>query len=569
MATKSAAGNHTFYGDPGFSDFLRRAFGRHMGFESDDFEKPMIGICDTSSEVNRCHAHLGGIIEAVKRGIVMAGGIPLTFPTISLGEPFTSPTTMMYRNLAAMDTEEMIRSQPLDGVVLLCGCDKVTPSQLMAVASADVPAIMVSGGPMANGKYKGNVLGACTDCRFFWQEHRAGKIDAEELEVINEALAPTAGHCMVMGSASTMAACTEALGMMLPGGAAIPATNHLRLRHAQESGREIVRLVQQQVLPSQIMTYEAFENAIRVAMAIGGSTNAVIHLIAVARRLGIDKVDLDLFDALSRETPFLANLRPAGKYQMEDFFHAGGVPMVMKHLAPFLHREILTVSGQTVGENLAQVKVFEESYEVIRPLADPLYADGGIAVLRGNLAPRGAVIKPHAASDHLLRHKGRAVVFSSIADMEERIDDPDLDIKADDIMVLQNGGPVGAPGMPEAGMLPIPKKLLAEGVRDIVRISDARMSGTAFGTVVLHVSPEAGIGGPLGWVKNGDMIDLDVPGRQLNLLVPEAELAARRAAWSAPANPFTRGFRKLFIEHVQQADDGCDFDFLVDDQGAG
>lgn len=553
----------TSYGDPGFSAFIRRAFGRHLGFSVEDFDKPIIGICNTYSEVNRCHSHFRPIVDAIKRGVIMAGGIPLEFPTISLGEVFTNPTTMLYRNLAAMDTEEMIRAQPLDGVVLLCGCDKTTPAQLMGAASADLPAIMVTGGPMQNGEYEGQMLGACTDCRAFWQEYRAGEIDDETLEEINASLAPTAGHCMVMGSASTISACAEALGMMLPGGAAIPAPDQRRLAHAQESGRQAVRLVEAGITPSQIMTKPAFENAIRLMMAVGGSTNAVIHLTAIAARLGI-RLPLDFFDTLGRKTPFLANLRPAGKYQMQELFNAGGVPVVMKELAPLLHTDVLTVTGESLGANLEKVKAASERYrDIVRPLSNPLHDSGGIAVLKGNLAPDGAVIKPKAASAHLLKHKGRAVVFTSIQDMEERVDDPDLDIGPGDVMVLQNSGPVGAPGMSEAGMLPIPKKLLAQGVRDMVRISDCRMSGTAFGTVVLHVAPEAAIGGPLALVRTGDIIELDVEERTLELRVDEDELKRRRAEWTPPAPAYDRGYGKLFLDHVLQADRGCDFDFLL------
>lgn len=551
----------TAYGDPGFSVFIRRAFARHLGFDRTDLEKPVIGICNTYSEVNRCHTHLGPIVDAIKRGVYMSGGIALEFPTISLGEMFTSPTTMLYRNLAAMDTEEMIRAQPLDGVVLIGGCDKVTPAQLMGLASADIPAIMFTGGPMMNGEYQGRMLGACTDCRGFWQEYRAGRIDEEELEKINEALCPTAGHCMVMGSASTMAVCAEAMGMMLPGAASIPAPDQRRLRLAEETGRQIVQLVRQNIRPSQIITRESLENAIRVMMAVGGSTNAVIHLIAVAGRLGI-ALPLDLFDELGRSTPLIANLRPAGEYQMEDFAQAGGVPVVMKHLEPLLHTHCLTVTGRTVAENLRHVTPSPHYEHVIRPLDRPIYPEGGIAVLRGNLAPDGAVIKPKAASPHLLKHRGKAVVFDSIADMEARIDDPDLDVTPDSVLILRNAGPVGAPGMPEAGMIPIPRKLLAQGVRDMVRISDCRMSGTAFGTVVLHVAPEAAVGGPLALVRDGDLIELDVPARRLNLLVPEDELRRRKAQWTPPPPAFTRGYGWMFQRHVLQANEGCDFDFL-------
>ncbi|UOF92547.1 dihydroxy-acid dehydratase [Fodinisporobacter ferrooxydans] len=556
----------TSYGDPGFSSFIRRAFSRHMGFDEKDFAKPVIGICNTYSEVNRCHTHFGPIVEAVKRGVLMAGGIPLEFPTISLGEVYTSPTAMLYRNLAAMDTEEMIRAQPLDGVVLLAGCDKTTPAQLMGAASADIPAIMVTGGPMLNGEYEGKTLGACTDCRFYWQEYRAERISDRELEEINQALAPSAGHCMVMGSASTMAACAEALGMMLPGAAAIPAPDNRRLRIAEESGRQIVQLVKDSIKPSDILTYEAFENAIRVLQAVGGSTNAVIHLNAIAGRLGID-LPLELFDVLGRETPFLANLRPAGNYQMEDFFHAGGVPAVMSELSDMLHLSCMTVAGKTLGEHLKTfTRPRHKTYrDIIATLENPLHASGGIAVLTGNLAPNGAVIKPKAASPHLLKHIGRAVVFDSVDDMEARIDDPDLDVRPDDVLVLRNAGPVGAPGMPEAGMIPIPKKLLAQGIRDMVRISDCRMSGTAFGTVVLHAAPEAAVGGPLALVENGDRIELDVQARILQLLVPEEELQKRRGNWQPKMEKETRGYIRLYQEHVLQADKGCDFDFLRPD----
>jgi dihydroxy-acid dehydratase len=550
----------TSYGDQGFSQFIRRAFSRHMGFSEEDFNKPVIGICNTYSEVNRCHTHFGPIIDAIKRGVLMAGGIPLEFPTISLGEIFTSPTTMLYRNLAAMDTEEMIRAQPLDGVVLVGGCDKTTPAQLMGLASADIPAIMFTGGPMANGEFDGRTLGACSDCRYFWQEYRAGMIDDQELNEINAALAPTAGHCMVMGSASTMAVMCEALGMMLPGAAAIPATENKRLRLAQATGEQIVKLVEQDIKPSQIMTRQAFENAIHVLMAIGGSTNAVIHLIAVAGRLGIP-LPLELFDEIGRKTPFLANLRPAGKYQMEEFYRAGGAPAVMKELRELLHLNELTVTGRTIGENIQNVSVPDAYRNVIYPFDQPLYRDGGLAVLRGNLAPNGAVIKPKAASGHLLKTEGRAVVFTSLEDLEKRVNDPDLDIRPDDIMVLQNAGPVGAPGMPEAGMLPIPEKLLKQGVRDMVRISDCRMSGTAFGTVILHVAPEAAVGGPLALVRTGDRILLDVEQRKLELLVSDEELAGRKAEWR-PLPISERGYTRLYQQHVTQADRGCDFDFL-------
>jgi dihydroxy-acid dehydratase len=551
----------TSYGDAGFSTFLRQAFNRHLGFDQKDFQKPIIGICNTRSEINRCHSHFGPIIEAIKKGVLMAGGIPLEFPTISLGEVFTNPTTMLYRNLLAMDTEEMIKAQPIDGVVLIGGCDKMTPGHLMGAASADIPTIMMNGGPMANGEYEGKTLGACSDCRFYWQEFRAGKIDEEELNKINAALAPTAGHCMVMGSASTYAVFAEALGMTLPGAAAIPATDNRLMHMAVETGRQIVKLVELGLTPSQILTKNAFENAIRTVMAVGGSTNSIIHLIAIAGRLGI-KLPVEWFDELGQTTPFIANLRPAGKYQMEDFFRAGGTPSVLKELESLLNLDEITVTGKTLGENIKDVKTSEVYRDIIRPFNDPLHKDGGLAILKGNLAPNGAVIKPKAASSHLLKHVGKAVVFSSIADMEARVHDPELEVTPDDILVLQNAGPVGAPGMPEAGMLPIPQKLLIQGVRDMVRISDARMSGTAFGTVVLHITPEAAVGGALGLIRNGDLIELDVENRKLELLVSEEELEERKLDWKAPILT-ERGYARIYQEHVLQADQGCDFDFLV------
>lgn len=566
---RAAGRGLTSYGDAGFSGFMRMAFARHTGLGPEDYEKPVIGICDTTSEINRCHVHFGPIVEALKRGILMEGGIPFTFPTISLGEPFTSPTTMLYRNLAAMDTEEMIRAQPIDGVVLLGGCDKTVPAQLMGASSADLPALQFTGGPMNNGEYGGRTLGACSDCRRYWQEYRAGEIGAEELERVNEALAPTAGHCMVMGSASTMAVVAEALGIMPSGTAAIPATDNRRLAAAQEAGRLIVRLVESGTRPSEILTRPAFENAIRVLMAVGGSTNAVIHLLAIAGRLGVD-LTMDDFDRASRETPLIANLRPAGRYQMEEFFRAGGAPALMREMSPLLHLDAPTVTGKTLGENVEDAAVPDAHRDVIRNLQDPLYADGGLAVLRGNLAPGGAVIKPRAASEELLRHRGRAVVFTGLEDLERRVNDPDLDVEPGDVLILQNAGPVGAPGMPEAGLLPIPEKLLRRGIRDMVRISDCRMSGTASGTIVLHVAPEAAVGGPLGLVRNGDEVQLDLEERRIDLLVPDAELERRAREPEADVGTNSgngyagRGYVRLYREHVMQADAGCDFDFLRD-----
>ncbi|HXH11464.1 MAG TPA: IlvD/Edd family dehydratase [Alphaproteobacteria bacterium] len=554
----------TSYGDSGFSTFIRRAFCKGMGLSNEDLEKPVIGICNTWSELNPCHRHLRDVAEAVKRGVWQAGGLPLEFPTISLGETFLSPTSMLLRNLMAMDTEEMIRAQPIDGVVLLGGCDKTLPAQLMGAASADIPAIVVTAGPMLSGRYDHQHLGACTDCRRFWVEYRAGTLSSDELDVIEGALCPSTGHCMVMGTASTMASLTEALGMALPGCAAIPAPLSERLRMAEASGRRIVGMVQENLKPSRILTPEAFDNAIRVLMAVGGSTNAVIHLTAVAGRAGIT-LPLDRFDQASRETPLLTSIRPSGRFHMEDLYEAGGVPAVMKEMETLLHRDCLTVTGKTIGENLRSVPRPERFREVIATLDKPFQPEGGLAMLRGNLAPAGAVIKQSAASPHLLHHRGRAVVFASLADLAARVDDDKLDITPDDVMVLQNAGPIGGPGMPEAGYLPIPKKLLAQGVRDMVRISDARMSGTAFGTVILHVCPEAAVGGPLGLVQTGDVIELDVAQRRLDLLVPDHELNARRMQWQPPPPAYTRGYGKLFLDHVLQAHRGCDFDFLLPD----
>jgi dihydroxy-acid dehydratase len=550
-------------GDPGLGRFIRRAFAKGMGYSDEDLERPIIGICNSESELNHCNSHLGTIAEAVKRGVWQAGGLPMEFPTISVFEIFTEPTSMLYRNLMAMDAEEMIKGQPLDGVVLLCGCDKTTPAYLMAAASADVPAIMVTGGPMLSGRWQGKDLGACTDCRRYWTEYRAGQMTDSEMLELENSLIPSTGHCMVMGTASTLASVTEAMGMMLPGAAAIPAPYSARLRLAEATGRRIVAMVKEGLRSSQVMTLAALENAIRVGTALGGSTNLVVHLPAIAGRLGID-LPLELFDKLSRETPFIANMRPAGKYQMEDLYEAGGIPAVMKELEPLLNRDAMTVTGKTVGENLATVDKSELFRDIIKPLGEPISAEGGLAILRGNLAPDGAVIKHGAASPHLLQHRGRAIVFRSMQEVVAGVNGPDLDVTADDILVMQNAGPVGGPGMPESGFIPIPRKLLQQGVRDMVRISDARMSGTAFGTIVLHVTPEATVGGPLAAVRTGDIIELDVPNRTLNLLVSDEEIEARLKEWKRPepAPAYRRGYGWLYLNHVMQADKGCDFDFL-------
>ncbi len=551
----------TDYGDPAFSLFLRGAYARGSGLTADDLSRPTIGIAQTWSEFNPCHRHLREVAESVKRGVLAAGGLPLEFPTISLGEIYLSPTSMLFRNLMAMDTEEMILSQPMDGVVLLGGCDKTLPAQLMGAASADRPAIVVTAGPMLTGRYEGARLGACTDCRGFWGEYRAGRLDATRLEAVQGELFPSTGTCMVMGTASTMAALTEALGMTLPGMAAVPAPLARRLRLAEAAGRRIVAMAREDLRPSAILTRAAFENAVRVLMATGGSTNAVVHLLAIAGRAGVP-LTLDDFDRASRDTPLIANVRPSGKYHMEDLAEAGGIPVVIRELAPLLNLDARTASGETLGAEIDRFPARGDWQDVITPLDRPLRSEGGLAILRGSLAPDGAVLKVSAATPALFQHRGPACVFRDLADLAARVDDPALPVTPQSVLVLQNAGPVGGPGMPEAGSLPIPKKLLAMGVRDIVRISDARMSGTAGGTVILHVAPEAAAGGPLALVRDGDDVALDVQARRVDLLVPEAELVRRRAEWQPPTFQARRGYRRLYVERVLQAPDGCDFDFL-------
>jgi dihydroxy-acid dehydratase len=541
--------------------FARRAYLRSEGFNADIFEdKPVIGIANSWSELNHCNRHLREVAEAVKRGVWKAGGVPLEFPTISLGEPFVKPTSMLLRNLMAMDVEECLRCYPLDGVVLLCGCDKTTPAQLMGAASADIPAIVVPGGPALSSFWKNQKLGSGTDGRKLYDLHRMGKITDEEWCELEGSIARSAGHCMVMGTASTMTSLAEALGMTLPGCASIPAPDSRRLAIAELSGRRIVEMVREDLRPSRIMTREAFQNAITVDMALGGSTNAVVHLIAIAGRLGIE-VTLEDFDRISRRTPWIANIKPSGEHLMEDFFYAGGLPAAMREILPLLHGDCLTVNGRTVAENLAGAAC--HNHDVIRPLEAPLQPEGGTAILRGNLCPRGAVIKQTAASPHLLVHRGRAYVFERYEQMKEEIEREDLPVDENSVLVMKNCGPVGGPGFPEWGHIPMPKVLLARGVQDVVRISDARMSGTSFGTVVLHVAPEAAIGGPLAIVRTGDEILLDVPNRRLDLLLPDEEISRRLAAFVPPAPHYERGYGKLFLDHVTQADQGCDFDFLL------
>lgn len=552
--------NPSIYGDEEFSIFMRKAFLKGAGYGDAIVARPIVGIANTASGYNSCQGNAAGLIAAVKRGVLLAGGMPVEFPTISLHESFVHPTGMYLRNLMAMDTEEMIRAQPMDGVVLLGGCDKSVPAQLMGAASAGVPAIQLVSGPMITGSHRGARVGACTDCRRYWAGFRAGEIGEAEMRELNGEMIASVGTCSVMGTASTMACLAEALGMTVPGGAAAPAVTADRHRIAERTGELAVGLAASRLTPDRILTPKAFENALRVLLAIGGSTNGIIHLAAIAGRLGIE-VDLAAFDRMGRETPVLVDLKPSGRAYMEDFHHAGGLPAVLRELKPLLHLDALTVTGRTLGEEIDSAPPpFPQ--EVVRRMDDPIYREGGIAVLRGNLAPRGAIIKQSAASRTLMEHEGRAVVFENAEDLAARLDDPALDVAAGDVLVLKNIGPIGAPGMPEAGYIPIPKKLAQQGVKDMVRISDGRVSGTAAGTLVVHVTPESSAGGPLSLVRSGDRIRLSVANRSLSLLVGDAELSARaeRRPKAAPAP--RRGYRKLFLETITQADQGCDFDFL-------
>ncbi|MGM4916437.1 dihydroxy-acid dehydratase [Tardiphaga sp. 813_E8_N1_3] len=553
----------TNYGDAGFALFLRKAFIKAMGYSDDALERPIVGITNTYSDYNPCHGNVPAIIEAVKRGVMLAGAMPMVFPTISIHESFAHPTSMFLRNLMAMDTEEMIRAQPMDAIVVIGGCDKTLPAQIMAAASVNLPTVVIPVGPMVVGHHKGEVLGACTDCRRLWSAHRAGEIDAEEIEIVNERLAPSVGTCMVMGTASTMACVTEVLGLSLPMSATIPAPHAERFRLAEASGKRAAEMaVSGGPRPSELLTPAAFRNATVVMQAIGGSTNGIIHLTAIANRTP-HGYDLDMLDEIGRIAPVLIDLKPSGAHYMEHFHHAGGVPKLLAELGDLIDGSAPTIAGKTLGEIAAEAEIVP-GQDVIRPRSNPIKAEGSMAVLYGNLAPGGAIIKRSAATPRLLQHTGRAVVFTSVEDMALRIDDPDLDVTADDVLVLLNTGPKGAPGMPEAGYLPIPKKLGRQGVKDMVRISDARMSGTAFGTIVLHITPESAVGGPLGLVRNGDQIKLDVDGRSISLLVDEAELDRRRATQATVhANLPDRGYARLFQQTVTQADEGCDFDFMI------
>jgi dihydroxy-acid dehydratase len=546
--------------------FLHRSWMKNQGLPHDLLDgRPVIGICNTWSELTPCNAHFRQIAERVKRGVYEAGGFPVEFPVMSLGETNLRPTAMLFRNLVSMDVEESIRGNPVDGVVLLCGCDKTTPALVMGAASCDVPALVVSGGPMLNGKFRGENIGSGTNLWSMSEDVRAGKMNLVDFLDAEACMSRSAGHCMTMGTASTMASMVEALGLGLPHNAAIPAVDSRRYALAHEAGRRIVQMVHDDVRISQILTRQAFENAIRVNAAIGGSTNAIIHLLAIAGRIAVH-LELDDFDRLGHDLPLLVDMMPSGRFLMEDFYYAGGIPAVIRELGNLIHGDALTVNGKTIRENTAGAPCWNR--EVIRTLENPLKTQAGIAVLRGNLAPDGAVIKPSAATPHLLRHRGPAVVFENVEDFRARIDDAALDVDENSVMVLKGTGPKGYPGMPEAGNMPLPRKLLERGITDMVRISDGRMSGTAYGTVVLHTSPESALGGPLALVQNGDFIELDLEARRLHLHVSDDELIRRGAAWRAPASMMTGGYQKLYVDHVLQANRGADFDFLVGCRGA-
>jgi dihydroxy-acid dehydratase len=551
------------YGDREFSLFLRKAFIKGAGYSDDALNRPVIGIINTASGFNPCHGNAPQLIEAIKRGVMLEGGLPVEFPTISVHESFSNPTSMYLRNLMSIDTEEMIRAQPMDAVVMIGGCDKTVPAQLMGALSADVPAISLVTGSMLTGSHRDQRVGACTDCRRFWARYRAQDIDEQEIRAVNNQLVASVGTCSVMGTASTMAILCEVLGMMVPGGASPPAVTADRIRVAERTGRTAIQIAKEARKPSSFLSQQSFENALRVLLAIGGSTNGLIHLTAIAGRLGF-AISLEQLDAMGRETPVLIDLKPSGEHYMEDFHAAGGVPVLLHALRPLLHLDALTVTGKTLGDvlddYLHRYPLFKQS--VIRSMDQAIYPEGGIAVLKGNLAPAGCIIKQSAASAHLVEHEGKAVVFEGLEDLAQRIDDPDLEVGADDILVLKQIGPKGAPGMPEAGMLPIPKKLAKAGVKDMVRISDGRMSGTASGTIILHVSPESAVGGPLAWVQTGDRIRLSLSRRELSWLVDDETLAKRRKEKPLQEVKADRGYRQLFLREVLQAEMGVDFDFL-------
>ena len=551
----------TNYGDPDFSRYLRRSFAASMGWSREELDRPIVGIAYTASGYNNCHRHFPELLDALKRGVIATGGLPIAFPTISLGEVFLAPTSLMYRNLMSIDTEEMIRAQPMDSVVLMGGCDKTLPAQLMGACSANLPTITLVAGPMMTSRFQGERLGACTDCRRYWARYRAGEIATETINIIESRLATTAGTCAVMGTASTMACLVETMGMALPRTAAIPAVHADRLRAAEATGRAAVSLIDKNITPSQIITEQSLENALRILVAIGGSTNAIVHLTAIAGRLGI-RIPLQQLNRISEETPVLVNLKPTGTHYMEDFFAAGGMEAVLLELKDHLHLNCLTVTGKTLGEILQQTFQIDVDRQVIASYSDPHERVGGLVALFGNLAPRGAILKRSAANPDLFESQGTAVVFESPEDLSRRIDDPNLRVSPHSFLILKNAGPTSHDAMPEAGYLPIPKKLAQNGVEDMVRISDARMSGTAYGTIVLHVTPDSASGGPLSWVKNGDRIRLSVKERKLELLVDEAELEKRKSEAKTTFPQYNRGYRKLYQQTILQADEGCDFNFL-------
>jgi len=552
--------SHRWYGAKDLRAFGHRSRTAQMGYDRSDYAgKPVIAILNTWSDINPCHTHFRARVEEVKRGIWQAGGFPVEMPAISLSEPFQKPSTMMYRNLLAMEAEELLRSYPADGAVLMGGCDKTTPALVMGATSMNLPAIFMPAGPMLRGNWHGQTLGSGSDSWKYWAELRAGRIDEHAWQEIEDGIARSPGHCMTMGTASTMTSAVEALGLTLPGAASIPAPDANHPKMATLTGKRIVDMVWEDLKPSDILTAEAFDNAVTAVLALGGSTNAIVHLVAMARRAGVP-LNLDRFEALSAKTPVLADVRPSGRFLMEDFYYAGGLRGLLAEIRDLLALNCRTVNGQTLGENLEGAAIYNA--EVIRERENPLLASGGLAVLRGNLAPDGAVIKPAAAESRLLQHAGKAVVFEDYNDMAARVDDPSLEVDADSVLVLRNAGPQGGPGMPEWGQLPIPKKLLERGVRDMVRISDARMSGTSYGACVLHVAPESFVGGPLALVQTGDVIELDVPARRLMLRVDDAELMRRKRLWKAPAPRYARGYGAVFQKHIRQANDGCDFDFL-------
>ena len=556
--------SHRWFGPQSLRAFGHRSRTLQMGFSRKDYEgKPVIGILNTWSELSHCHSHFRERAQDVKRGVWQAGGFPVEIPVMSLAEVYQKPTTMMYRNLLSMEVEEVLRSYPIDGCVLMGGCDKTPPGLLMGALSMGLPSIFVPAGPMLRGNWHGKTLGSGSDVWKYWDELRAGNITEDDWQDIEEGIARSVGTCMTMGTAATMTSIVETLGFSLPNASTIPAPDSNHPRMASNSGRRIVDMVWEDLTPKDILTWPSIENAVRVLMALGGSTNALIHLIAIAKRAGFS-VPLELFEQLGKSTPYLVNMRPSGEYLMEDFHYAGGLAALLQEMRPLLHCDALTCTGKSLGENIERFQIF--NHKVIKPLKHPILAEGGLIILKGNLAPNGAVIKTSAATPALLNHRGKAIVFDDYNDMERQLDDPDLDVDESSILVLRNSGPQGGPGMPEWGMLPIPKKLVQKGVRDMVRISDARMSGTSYGTCVLHVSPESWVGGPLALVKTGDVIELNVTNREINVLISDEEIEARRQTWSPKIRKFKRGYGQLFTEHVQQADEGCDFDFLSSDE---